>query len=551
MSVPVVASVACGLAAVLASTSFAQVAFTGSYTQDFNGLGQTGAQTLAGKGPHAIQGVLGATGVLGWYGANFLGSSANTEFKAHNGSLAGSAGRGVISFGANSSSDRALGALPTSNQISSIGLVLTNNTLETFVSLDIAYTGEQWRAGEANLPNVLTFAYGFGTSLEAATTTIAGLSFTAPNLTGGEVAIDGNAPENQTAFTDVLRGLSWRPGQSIVLRWNATELSGQDNGLGIDDLVLSATPGITVFDLADYELVATFPLPNPAALEASGVTYNLATGTLFVIGDEGLAMVEVTTEGQFVSQMALTGFEDTEGITAIGGGQFVVAEERIQDVYLLNYVAGGTVDRSALPTVSLGGTVGNSGLEGVSFDPISGDYVTVKEKNPQGVSLATIDWALVQCSTTPLFTPALGVLDLSDVQTLTTVPSLVGTADQDQLIILSQESAKLLEVTRTGEVLSSFDLSAIAGDAEGVTIGPDGTIYVVGETPALYVLKPIAARACPADLNGDDLVNGADLAILLGAWGPCVGCAADVDGNGDVNGADLAIVLGAWGGCPR
>ncbi|MBL9150571.1 MAG: SdiA-regulated domain-containing protein [Phycisphaerae bacterium] len=544
-------SIVGGLAALLASTASAQVAFTGSYAQNFNGLGQSGAQTLTGKGPHAIEGVLGATGVLGWYGANFFGSSGNTEFKAHNGSLASSAGRGVISFGANGSSDRALGALPTSNQISSIGVVLTNDTDETFVSIDVAFTGEQWRAGEAGIANVLNCSFGLGTSLNDATTPVGALTFAAPNLAGGETAIDGNAPENQSAVSGTIRGLAWGPGQSLVLRWDIVELSGQDNGLGIDDLVVAATPGITSFDLANYELEATYPLPIPAALEASGVTFNVATGTLFVIGDEGLDVVEVTTEGGLVSQMSLTGFEDTEGITAIGGGQFVVAEERIQDVYLLDYVAGGTIDRSALPTVSLGPTVGNSGLEGLSFDPLSGDYVTVKEKNAQNVGLAVIDWTLVQGSSTTLFSPNLGVLDLSDVQVLSTVPSLVGTADEDHLILLSQESAVLLEVTRTGEVLSSFDFSTIAGDAEGVTIGPDGTIYVVGETPALYVLKPTTPAACPADLTGDGAVDGADLAVVLGGWGPCTACEADLDGNAEVNGADLAIVLGAWGACPR
>jgi hypothetical protein len=46
------------------------------------------------------------------------------------------------------------------------------------------------------------------------------------------------------------------------------------------------------------------------------------------------------------------------------------------------------------------------------------------------------------------------------------------------------------------------------------------------------------------DLNGDGLVNGADLAILLGQWGgPGT---ADFDGDGVVAGADLAILLGQW-----
>ena len=34
-----------------------------------------------------------------------------------------------------------------------------------------------------------------------------------------------------------------------------------------------------------------------------------------------------------------------------------------------------------------------------------------------------------------------------------------------------------------------------------------------------------------------------------GSWGACSGCAADVNGDGIVNGADLGLLLGAWGAC--
>jgi alpha-tubulin suppressor-like RCC1 family protein len=52
---------------------------------------------------------------------------------------------------------------------------------------------------------------------------------------------------------------------------------------------------------------------------------------------------------------------------------------------------------------------------------------------------------------------------------------------------------------------------------------------------------------CAADLSGDGIVGGEDLAILLGGWGP--GCVGDLDGDGIVSGADLAVMLGAWGAC--
>ncbi len=51
----------------------------------------------------------------------------------------------------------------------------------------------------------------------------------------------------------------------------------------------------------------------------------------------------------------------------------------------------------------------------------------------------------------------------------------------------------------------------------------------------------------PGDLDGDGNIGAADLAILLGSWGPCEGCAADLDGDGTVGPADLAMLLGNWG----
>lgn len=54
---------------------------------------------------------------------------------------------------------------------------------------------------------------------------------------------------------------------------------------------------------------------------------------------------------------------------------------------------------------------------------------------------------------------------------------------------------------------------------------------------------------CLGDLNGDELVNAMDVAVLLGTWGPNPTDPADFDGNGIVNGFDLAMLLAAWGPC--
>ena len=52
---------------------------------------------------------------------------------------------------------------------------------------------------------------------------------------------------------------------------------------------------------------------------------------------------------------------------------------------------------------------------------------------------------------------------------------------------------------------------------------------------------------CAADLNGDGIVNGGDIGLLLAAWGTSN---ADLDGDGTSSGADLGLILAAWGPCP-
>ena len=55
---------------------------------------------------------------------------------------------------------------------------------------------------------------------------------------------------------------------------------------------------------------------------------------------------------------------------------------------------------------------------------------------------------------------------------------------------------------------------------------------------------------CPIDFDGDSIVGGSDLAVLLGDWG-CTGdeCVGDLNQDGAVNGQDLAIILSVWGPC--
>lgn len=70
------------------------------------------------------------------------------------------------------------------------------------------------------------------------------------------------------------------------------------------------------------------------------------------------------------------------------------------------------------------------------------------------------------------------------------------------------------------------------------------------ETVLAAALSLCAGPACPADLNGDGVVNVLDLLDMLAAWGPNPGHVADLNADGTVNVLDLLEMLTAWGPCP-
>jgi hypothetical protein len=67
---------------------------------------------------------------------------------------------------------------------------------------------------------------------------------------------------------------------------------------------------------------------------------------------------------------------------------------------------------------------------------------------------------------------------------------------------------------------------------------------VTSSLTTTIVATGVSAEPNP-DINGDGIVGGPDLAILLAAW-DTANAAADLNGNGLVDGPDLSILLAAW-----
>ncbi len=309
----------------------------------------------------------------------------------------------------------------------------------------------------------------------------------------------------------------------------------------------------TNIDLSTYVRVGRYDLPEPTrttapansvlAQEVSAVTYNADTDTLFVVGDGGTSIVQISKTGELIDSMTLatgsspqgTEFYDPEGLTYIGGGKFVMTEERDRNVVSFTYTADTVLNRADAQTVDLGTFSPNLGLEGLSYDPQTGGFIIVKEKSPLGVFQTDVDFdagtATNGSSTTEnsvdLFDPSLtGLLDIADVFALSNLSFLDGETESSNLLILSQETGTIINIDRSGTIHSTLNIQSDAGNPlsigaqqhEGLTMDNDGYLYVVSENgggdfdhPQLWVYAPSSvANQAPTALT----LNNQTSAIL-------------------------------------
>lgn len=96
-------------------------------------------------------------------------------------------------------------------------------------------------------------------------------------------------------------------------------------------------------------------------------------------------------------------------------------------------------------------------------------------------------------------------------------------------------------------LLSSVTVSAVAGETYLIRIG--GHNGATGEGTLTIDCEIDPTPTCPADLNGDGVVDVSDMLLLLGSWGPCTGCDEDITGNNEVGISDLLELLAQWGAC--
>lgn len=244
-------------------------------------------------------------------------------------------------------------------------------------------------------------------------------------------------------------------------------------------------------DLGGYQQTAGPINVGSISADLSGVTYNPLTGTLFMITNKNSKITETTLSGGFIRSVTLNGFNDPEGIAHIEGNTFAITEERQGRVlYISIYASTSVLNLSNVNYTQLPGISNNEGLEGVTRNPDTGDYYAVKEKNARTL------FRYNGTGTTPNLLPtcdiqanSFGMSDVSDIFHLA-VPSGLDNLDvSDKMLILSDESSRLVEIDNNCNLYSTLYLPSSGTQHEGITMDDNGTIYVVSEPNMLYIFE--------------------------------------------------------------
>jgi hypothetical protein len=188
------------------------------------------------------------------------------------------------SFGATSNTERAIGSL-TSSALDTvfIGAAFTNNTGSTITSLNITYTGEQWRRASRtpSIPDTIYFDYSTdATTLDNGTwNSVSQLMFLSPQVGTTTGALDGNDPANRQTLNHTITGLNIANGATFRLRWLDEDIAGTDDGIAIDDFSMSACAGTPTASLSANTSICA---GNSTVLTAS---YNGGTPWSFTYTD--------------------------------------------------------------------------------------------------------------------------------------------------------------------------------------------------------------------------------------------------------------------------
>jgi uncharacterized protein YjiK len=241
------------------------------------------------------------------------------------------------------------------------------------------------------------------------------------------------------------------------------------------------------FGLEDYRSVRPAQPVLWTARNLSGITYNRQTRQLVTVRNQPPALGVLNMEGRVLSWAELPELNDTEAVVHVGNGSYAVVEEGRMSVQLVMLDSAGRLRGSRRLMDFEDAAVRNRGLEGIAFDGTNVFYLA-QESQPMTIYRVTggsLSKESAQWSRTiPYGAADLGIEDLAELYYIEATGNL---------LVLSQRSKLVLEVTPKGEVRGRLSLRAgsaglneTIGQPEGITCDADNRIYIVSEPNLLY-----------------------------------------------------------------
>lgn len=269
--------------------------------------------------------------------------------------------------------------------------------------------------------------------------------------------------------------------------------------------------------LEAYTHAGSFNIP---VSEASGISYNPDTDSLFAIGDEGFELVELSKTGAKLGAMPfdqsgvreVRAFDDPEGVAYLGGGKFAICDERRNLAVVTTYNPATMPNHAQLSATSypFGAYDSNTGVEGLAFDPINQSMWGIREVGPVKI-YEMADFPAVQAGATPQVHEPIerrritrtDCTQFSDICVMARSSYFAATDPRRlNILLLAREARKVIEITRDGLVVDTLDLNFLGRSTiEGMTMDNDGKIYLVSEQvngsfqPQLHVFNPGPAAA--------------------------------------------------------
>lgn len=363
-------------------------------TENFNTLSTTGITN-----PWSDNSTIG-----GLY-SQFAAVATNpTLYRASNG---GDNAGAIYSYG--TTAERAFGSVG-SNATGDIfyAFKLTNNTGSTITSLDVSYVGEQWRQGGNTSAQQLDFQYVVvapGTVTDANMPSSGwnefnDLDFVSPIVGTSTTAatLNGNDPANRLAKSGTIP-LTVNAGQEIWIRWRDANDAGNDHGLAIDDVSVTAQGGggvnISVNDAAVTEgnsgtVTATFTVSLSAPAPAGGVTFDISTqdnsatvGNNDYVAKTLLGQVIPETQTSYTFEVLVNGDPDFEP-----NETFFVNLTNVSGATVLDAQGVGTITNDDCPVaadVVISQVYGGGGNSGA---PFTHDFIELFNRGLTPVNLS-------------------------------------------------------------------------------------------------------------------------------------------------------------------